>query len=252
MLKLEIQGRVTVVRLNRPERRNAMGLEMVRQLAATLAALSADDAVGAVVLAGAEPGFCAGSDLKELAGLDSRKMSLHEAEAAAVCRRLLEFPKPLVVAVEGFAIGGGFIFAAAADIVVSARQARWHLPEVALGWLPPWGLHVLVRRVGWTRARLLTWGADPIDGAEAHRLGLADLVTDAGEAEKCALRVARRLAALPPDAVAATKFFFNHMAPHGDVRALDESATAIFESNCHSDAARATFDRLTASGRNLQ
>jgi enoyl-CoA hydratase/carnithine racemase len=245
VLKLEAKGDVTVLRLDRPERRNAMGLEMVRQLDDSLEALAADEANGAILLTGATEGFCAGSDLKELAGLDAQKMGRHEEAAAAVCRKLLEFPKPVVVAVEGFAIGGGFILAAAADLVVSSRQARWHLPEVTLGWLPPWGLHVLVRRVGLARARLLAWGADPIDGEEAHRLGLVDVTTDAGGAEACGLQRAQRLAALPREAAKATKLFLNFFAPHGNPQALDHAATAIFEGNCQTMEARATFERFT-------
>ncbi len=82
---------------------------MTRQLAEALRELRATATAGAVVLAGAPPGFCAGSDLKELAGLDVAEMGRHEAEIAALCRSFLEFPKPLIAAVEGFAIGGGFV-----------------------------------------------------------------------------------------------------------------------------------------------
>jgi len=239
------------IRLCRPERRNAVGLDMVKRLNEALSRAAADEAVNAIVIAGTGSGFCAGSDLKELGGLSPAEMGRHERGAARLCRTLLGVPKPTISAVEGFAIGGGFILAAAADVVVSSRAARWHLPEVSLGWLPPWGLHVLVRRVGLARAQALAWGADPIDGAEAYRQGLVDWVTDSGAAEQRALEVAGRLAALPREVVAATKLFFERLSPLGDLRALDESAAVIFECHCHSDVAKASFVRLAAKGGKL-
>lgn len=244
VIAAEFHASFALVRLNRPERRNALGAEMTRQLGDLLRDLGATSSIGAVVLAGAAPGFCAGSDLKELAGLDAAAMGRHEAEIAALCRSFLGFPKPLIAAVEGFAIGGGFVLAASADVVVTARPARWHLPEVPLGWIVPWGLPAVLRRTGWGRARQLAWGAEPIDGSEAHRIGLADVLAEAGEAERAALALAGKLAALPREAVAETKAFFNHMLPYGDPAALDTAATEGFERNCRTTAAQATFARF--------
>lgn len=135
-------------------------------------------------------------------------MRRHEADTAAIARRIGVLGKPVIAAVEGFALGGGFILAASCDVVVTAENTRWHLPEVPNGWLPPWGLGALVARVGPTKARLLTWGAEPIDGTEALRLGVADYGAPAGEALARAIALAEKLAALPREAVASTKRFF--------------------------------------------
>ena len=241
----ETLGRVSRVTLNRPARRNALSTASMRALEAALLAADADPAIGAVLLRAAPPAFCAGSDLKELAGLDAAGMAAHEGITAGVARRIALMAKPVVAAVEGYALGGGFILAVSCDVVVTARDARWHLPEVTNGWLPPWGLGALIARVGAVRARLLTWGAEPILGEEAQRLGVADLLAEPGGAEARALDLAQRLAALPNEAVASTKRFYEAFAA-ADAERLDAVAGRAFAADCSSPAARATFARFGA------
>ena len=147
-LRVERDGAVALLRLDRPAARNALDSTLVDRLAVSLSTLDADRRIRAVVLTGAPPGFCAGSDLRELAGLPVTGMVRHEEVTGAVARAIGALRLPVVAAVEGFAIGGGFLLATACDLVVSAADARWHLPEVGLGWVPPWGLHSLVVRVG--------------------------------------------------------------------------------------------------------
>lgn len=249
MLNIETQEGVAILELNRPARRNALGTELVAELDRAICRFADDDTVGALLITGADPGFCAGSDLKELAGLDAAGVARHETATASMCRRLLAFPCPVVVAVETFAIGGGFLLATSADIVVTGGNARWHLTEVSLGWLPPWGLGPLVRRVGVTRARQLTWGHAPIDGAEAHRLGVADVVAAPGEARSIALSLAQGLARLPRQAVQATKSVLNDSSSSADPASLDSLATMLFIENCRSEAAMATFRKFSGNAR---
>lgn len=238
-------GRTLILTLDRPTHRNALDSATMRGLQVWLEKAERDQDVACVLLAGAPPGFCAGSDLKELALLDPGGMAGHEAETAAVVRRIAWLSKPVIAAVEGFALGGGFILAVSCDVVVTGRDARWRLPEVANGWLPPWGLGALLARVGPARARLLVWGAEQIDGAEAHRLGVADLLAEPGQAETRALAVADALAALPSSAVASTKRFFEPFAA-ADGERLDVAASRAFVQDCTSPAAQATFARFGA------
>lgn len=237
-------GAVAVLTLNRPERRNALGVHSMQALHAALHAADQDTDVRTIVLTGAPPAFCAGSDLKELGGLSVPDMCAHEAATAAVARGIGMISKPVVAAVEGFALGGGFILAACCDAVVTASNARWHLPEVPNGWTPPWGLGALVARVGPVRARLLTWAAEPIDGVEAHRLGVADELADAGQALTRATALAQSLAKLPPDAVRSVKRFFEPFAS-SDGERLDHVASRLFAHDCDSAAAKATLSRFT-------
>ncbi|CAH1673754.1 Enoyl-CoA hydratase/carnithine racemase [Chelatococcus asaccharovorans] len=234
---------IVVLTLNRPERRNALGTDAIRALAQALDTAETDQTIGAIVLTGASPAFCAGSDLKELGRLSVDEMRRHEADTAAVARRIGMLSTPVIAAVEGFALGGGFILAASCDVVVTAENARWHLPEVPNGWLPPWGLGALVARVGPTKARLLTWGAEPIDGTEALRLGVADYAAPAGEALARATALAEKLAALPREAVASTKRFFEPFATLDGER-LDHLAGHMFAADCAAPAAKATLQRF--------
>jgi enoyl-CoA hydratase/carnithine racemase len=136
-----------------------------------------------------------------------------------------------------------FILAVSCDVVVTAANTRWHLPEVPNGWLPPWGLQALLVRVGPVKARLLTWGAEPVDGTEAHRLGIADYLAHAGSADDAALGLASRLAALPADAVRSCKRFYEPFASLDGER-LDRQAAEQFAANCAAPEAQATLAKF--------
>lgn len=243
MIQSELKGAVALVTINRPERRNALGSQLMKQLGEALSGAERNDRVKAIVLTAAPPAFCAGSDLKELAGLSVAEMCRHEAETARFARAIGYRAKPVIAAVEGYALGGGFILAASCDIVVSASKARWHLPEAPNGWLPPWGLTALVARVGPVRARRLTWGAAPIDGVEAARIGLVDDVVEPGAALDHAIGVANGLAAVPPEAIASTKRFFEPFIM-SDAERLDEVASREFAANCETSTSVKTFERF--------
>jgi enoyl-CoA hydratase/carnithine racemase len=149
-----------------------------------------------------------------------------------------------VAAVDGFALGGGFVLAISCDIVVTAPEVRWHLPEVTIGWIPPWGLQALVARVGPVTARRLTWGTQPMDGREAHRLGIADfLATESKPVLDAALDQARQLAALPSTAVASTKQFFAPLVSHS-AEADDAWANRLFANDCAHPVAQSTLKRF--------
>ena len=120
MINATRDGAVMRLTLDRPQRRNALGTVGIQALDAALAAADRDDAVRVIVLTGAPPAFCAGSDLKELGGLSIAAMCEHEAITAAVARRIALLAKPVVCAVEGYALGGGFILAVSCDVVVTA------------------------------------------------------------------------------------------------------------------------------------
>lgn len=242
MLEQQRDGRVAIVTMNRPDRRNAMDHDLVARAVEVFRTLDADPGVGAIVLVGSAPGFCAGSDLKYIGGLPLREMCRFEADTGAMARMLALLDKPIIAAVEGFAIGGGFILAASCDLVVTASNARWHLPEVPIGWLTPWGLQALIARVGPVRARALSFGIAPFDGGEALRLRVADQAVAPGEALSAAIEQAQRLAALPAEAASAAKRFF--AGPICErAESLDALANRMFADNCRHESAIATLNR---------
>lgn len=244
MLDVAINQNISVITINRPDRRNALCTEGMNALDRALKDAERNASVKAIVLTGVAPAFCAGSDLKELAGLDAGGMSDHEMHTAGVARSIGLLGKPVIAAVEGYALGGGFILAVSCDLVVTASNARWHLPEVANGWIPPWGLGALLARVGPVVARRLTWGAEPIDGVKAFDLGVADEVAEAGHALEKAISIAESLARLPSNAVRSTKEFFEPFS-YLDAERLDHSAARLFVRDCESTEAKTTFAKFS-------
>jgi enoyl-CoA hydratase/carnithine racemase len=240
-IRTERRGAVLEIVLDRQKQRNAMSSELVAELIDAVSAAAEDVGVGAILLAGAGNGFCAGSDLRELATMDDAGRSRFEAESGRSARLLTDGPKPVIAAVHGFAIGGGMTLAITADIVVTTADARWSLPEAPIGLFPAWGLEPLVARAGAAVARRLSFGIDTIDGCEAQRLGIADLIAE--DAFNTARDVADRLAALPAASRAAVKAYF---ARPREGELGDASANRLFMETCASEAAQATFARFAA------
>lgn len=237
------EGRVAVLTVNRPEARNALSKRVVTDLGGLLQQLDQDESVRVVVLTGSAPGFCAGSDLKEIAAMSISEMAAHEAVTGQMVRSLQHLAMPVVAAVEGFAIGGGLLLATGCDLVVTSEQARWHLPEVGLGWVPPWGLQGLVARAGPVAARRLAWGDRPVTGGELHRLGVVDELADAEQVLDHATALAIRLAALPREAVSSTKRALSD-AVVGPAETLDARTTRLFARDCTSGAAQASLHKF--------
>lgn len=243
ILREAASGAVRVLTILRPLRRNAMDAELVAALSSALRRLDRDEAVRAVVLGGIAPGFCAGSDLKFISGLELDALCRFEQACGDLGRQMSFLSKPVVATVEGFAIGGGLTLAASCDYVVAGRGSRWSLPEVPIGWLTPWGLKALIARVGFVRARTLCFCLEALSGEEVAAMGLADCAVDDGGAAAEALRIAQRLADLPPPAVSATKrFFARHIMDQGE--AMDVEANRMFADNCAGLAARATLAKF--------
>src|ERR1700729_2173063 len=147
-LGTEQAGDIAVLTIDRPGGRNALGQQLIEELRSELDRADRDPGIRVIVLTGSAPGFCAGSDLKELAGMDLASMGAQGADTATLARSIALMNKPVVAGVEGFALGGGFVLAVSCDVVVSDAPARWHLPEVMIGWIDPWGIQALVARVG--------------------------------------------------------------------------------------------------------
>ncbi|ANH76296.1 enoyl-CoA hydratase/isomerase family protein [Ralstonia insidiosa] len=243
MLLTQRDGHIAVLTIDRPQRRNALGSELIAQLGRAFYELDSDPDVHAIVLTGTAPGFCAGSDLKELANMSLAEMRGHESMTAALARAISMLSTPVVCAVSGFCLGGGFALAAACDLVVTTATCRWHMPEVKIGWIPPWGLQFLLGRCTPATARRLAWGVEEVDGTEAERLGLADYVATDGDALSKAMRVAQTLADYPTPAVAATKRYFrDSFAVDGEIR--DAEANLLFAENCSHPVAKATLAKF--------
>lgn len=239
ILQLRIDDGVALVAINRPAQRNAMSVSLVQRMLVAFARLEADPAIRVILLHGTGRGFCAGSDLGELAGMTDADRSLFEAESGRLARTIAHLRMPVVAAIHGFAIGGGLTLAAGCDIVVSEPAVRWSLPEVPIGLFPAWGLGLVTDRIGRSAARRLSWGIDTLDGTEAARLGLADQLAD--DALGAARATALRLAALPAAQSESVKRYFS-AAPAGE--AADLAANRLFMQAVATSEAAESFRRF--------
>lgn len=227
--------------LSRDPVRNALDLATAERLIRSISEARDDPSVRAILLRGEDAGFCAGSDVKEMARASMDERVRIAERKAELMRALAESDKPVVCVVHGFALGGGFMLAIGSDAVVTAPDAIWRLPEVELGFFPPWGIEALVRRVGIAQARWLVWGATKLSGAEAVRLGLAEVEIPADKVLEEARALALRLAELPAESTQAVKRFFRDRVP---VPGLDALAREVYRENCEAASAQMTFARF--------
>jgi enoyl-CoA hydratase len=198
----EARDGALLVTLNRPEQRNAVNREVAEGIAAALDRLDADPELRVGVLAGAGKGFCAGMDLK--AFVAGERPAVEGRGFAGIVQRPAQ--KPLIAAVEGFAVAGGFEIALACDLIVAARGARFGIPEVKRGLVAAGGaLLRLPERIPHTLAMELALTGEPIDAERAHAVGLVSRLVEPGAAVDAALELAAAIAANGPLALAASK-----------------------------------------------
>lgn len=221
---------VGIITINRPKALNALSRATVAELARAVEELAGDDAVRAIVLTGAgEKAFVAGADISEFNTLQSAEEAAAYARAGqAVLNRIERLPKPVIAAINGYALGGGCELAMACDIRMAADTARLGQPEINLGIIPGYGgTQRLPRLVGRGAAKLLVLGGDPITAAEALRIGLVDAVVPAAELMDKALELAAKLASKAPVALRLCKQAINEGMEGTLAAGLDHEA-ALF------------------------
>ncbi|MET3805114.1 enoyl-CoA hydratase [Nakamurella sp. UYEF19] len=205
LVRLEIEGAVGVIRLDRPPV-NAINSQVHAELLAVAQEVAARDDIRAVVVYGGERAFAAGADIKEMADLVPETISVFGSTLTAAIDAIARLPKPVIAAVVGYALGGGCELALAADFRVVADDARIGLPEITLGVFPgAGGTQRLPRLIGVAKAKELIFGGRPVKGADAVGLGLASLSVPADQVYPEALAMATRLAAGATLAIAAAK-----------------------------------------------
>jgi enoyl-CoA hydratase len=199
---------IVVFRLNRPQVRNALNLDVRVRLAEGAANAGADAEIRCVVITGSDTVFAAGADIGEMA--QAGPVEVMARNVQKYWRAIMDCPKPVIAAVEGFALGGGLELALCADIIVAGEGARLGLPEVKLGILPGGGgTQKLARLVGRQRAMYLTLTGRMFSAAEALSMGVVSEVAPAGQALPRALEIAREIAAMPPISIMQIKEIIN-------------------------------------------
>lgn len=197
-------GGVRLIVLARPEKKNALTGAMYDSMSAALAEADASDAIGAIVFAGQPGVFSAGNDLADF--LEGARASFKDAPALRFIRQLARTRTPMVAAVDGIAVGIGATLTLHCDLVFVGPNARFRMPFVELGLVPEAASSLLLpRRVGWLKATELLILSEPYDADAAVALGLANAVIPSDMLIEHALAQAARIAALPREAVAASR-----------------------------------------------
>jgi enoyl-CoA hydratase len=239
-LRTAIADGVVTVTLDAPDRRNALTLDLGDEIVAALDAAEADPAVGAVVVTGAPPAFCAGADLSHLGG--SQREGLTRIYEGFL--RVARSPLPTIAAVNGAAVGAGANLALACDVILAGRSARFDTRFLKLG-IHPGGGHtwMLRRRVGPQAAAALALFGDVVDGPEAERIGLAYRCVPDDELLGAARALGATAASAPPELVARMKQTLAGMA---DVSAHEDAVAIELDAQVWSLNQPAFRERLAA------
>jgi enoyl-CoA hydratase len=253
-LLLDRQGPVAIVTLNRPEAMNALNRALRAKLAETMYVLNADNDVRVVVLTGAGPkAFTAGLDLKEL-GSDASALGAanDQAPAANPVRAVAACAKPVIGAINGVAITGGFELALACDILIASEAARFADTHARVGIMPGWGLsQKLSRLIGIHRAKELSLSGNFLDAATAERWGLVNRVVPAEQLMAAAIKLANDIATASPKNVQTYKRIIDdgYAVPFGEAMQLEHNRSSAANAAVTPDAVAQARTGLMERGR---
>lgn len=223
-LVVEEHGRVLVLRLNRPQARNAVNLALATRIATALDTFDERTDLSVGVITGNGPAFCAGMDLKAFAA--GERPVVEGRGFAGLVRRPPR--KPLIAAVDGFALAGGFEIVLACDLVVASKSSIFGLPEVRRGLAAAGGgLLRLRERLPYHIAMELVLTGDTFDAQRAHEYGLVNRLTEPGEALTAALELAEAMAANAPLAMTASKRVFVESREWTDAEGFDRQEAYV-------------------------
>jgi enoyl-CoA hydratase len=252
LVEIEKDGAVAVLTLNRPEAMNALSRALRDAIAQAVNAASADEEIRAIVITGAgERAFTAGVDLKELANTDLKGAAdlppaLDPAEAMAAC------PKPIIGAINGVAVTGGFELALACDILIASTNARFADTHIRVGILPGWGLSQrLSRLIGISRAKEMSLTGNYIDAETALAWGLVNRVTTPEELMPAARKLAQDIASCDPKAARRYKAMIDggFALPFGEAMAFEKAASDDWMRGVDTSDIGARREGILARGR---
>ena len=249
ILSLDIQENgVAVVQLHRPEARNALNLELRKALSDTFQQLSQDDAVRVIMITGGEKVFAAGADIKDFTTATTAQMYLRHTEQ--YWQSLVDCPKPIIAAVNGYSLGGGCELAMHADIIIAGQSAKFGQPEVKLGLMPgAGGTQRLLRAIGKFKTMLLVLSGKFITAQEASQMGLVSEVVEDENTIPYALELAQTIASLSPIAVQQIKEVTNlgqDQSLQGALALERKAFQILFDTKDQKEGVNAFFEKRPA------
>jgi methylglutaconyl-CoA hydratase len=214
-LTLTTAQQIATITLNRPEKRNAISTQMIEELLAGLDECERNSQCRVVILTGAGTAFCSGMDLDTLKAVASQSAEENLEDSrrmARMFRRLYDFPKPLIAAVNGAAIAGGCGIATLCDFALAVSEAQFGYTEVRIGFIPAIVSVFLIRQIGEKRARDLLLTGRIFDATEAHQMGLVNAIVPSAKLRDAAHELAHSLLANSPTSLQRTKSLLSQRA----------------------------------------
>ena len=203
-IRVETQGKVGIITLDRPKALNALNAQLITEMNAALDVFDQDSAIGCIILTGGEKAFAAGADIREMK--DKTYAQVVEEDFLRDWDHITAIRKPIIAAVAGYCLGGGFEFALACDTIIAAENAKFALPEVTLGIIPGGGgTQRLTRAIGKAKAMEMILTGRMMDVVEAERLGIVARIVPVEKLMDEAIAMAEKIAALSQPVIASAK-----------------------------------------------
>ncbi|MBW4933938.1 enoyl-CoA hydratase/isomerase family protein [Marinobacter sp. F4206] len=249
-LLLEKQGPALFITINRPDVRNAMSLQMVAELSTVFSQIESDLNIRAVVIRGADGHFCAGGDIKDMAGARGQKTAEGEADPfyrlnrafGQMIQQVNESPKVVIAVTEGAVMGGGFGLACVSDVAIAGPTAKFGMPETSLGVIPAQIAPFVVERIGLTQARRLALLGLRIDAEEACTLGIVHQAANSDqEIDDMLDHALERVRQCAPVATAETKALLHRVGHEAMSGLLDSAAEKFADAIRGSEGAEGTM-----------
>lgn len=209
-LLIEKQENICIVKINNPQALNALNTTVLSELDCAFSEIASDNSISAVILTGEGKAFVAGADIAQMSTMNAAEGKAFGEKGAAAFRKIELLDKPVIAAINGFALGGGCELAMCCDIRIASAKAKMGQPEVGLGITPGFsGTQRLPRIVGMGVAKELIYTADVINAEEAYRIGLVNKVVEPEALMDSALAMAKKIAKKAPIAVKYSKEAIN-------------------------------------------
>ncbi|HEU5119505.1 MAG TPA: enoyl-CoA hydratase-related protein [Candidatus Nitrosocosmicus sp.] len=185
-VQIDLSNDIAILRINRPEALNAMNLDVIAELTRAIDIISADDGIKVVIITGAgERSFCAGADISYMVNIDAVTAEKYASSAQSMLNKLEKIEKPVIAAINGFALGGGCELSLVCDIRFASENAKIGQPEVTIGIPPGWGgTQRLLRIVGPAKAKEMIFTGKMVSSTEAAEIGLVNQVISLSDSEK--------------------------------------------------------------------
>ena len=244
-----LDSELLLIKLNRPEKRNALTRPFIEQLTQRLREAALNDTLRGVLLAGEGPSFCAGVDLDEFASGSVESGRLLIGALKELCATLRTLPKPVACAVQGYCLGGALEVAACCDFRVCSPEARLGMPEVFLGIPSVIDAVMLVQHAGAARAYELLLTGEPIDAQTAYAWGLVNRVAPAERLVDTAAELVHRVTRHDPEVIAAQKRLHQAWLDQGYTQAVERSVEPLLDAFRAGRPQRLAAERLRARRR---